>query len=162
MTHSTDELMQLLKTLESISAQLKDALEEEKGVLESLDSQQLIRISTVKKGLIVNLERHTKTTHLFLKNKGVSKGLYGLNELIKKSDQNNAQKQLSEVWLNIQALSDDNKLSNDINGSIIELNRRYTQRSLDVLRGQVGVGHATYGADGQSLKSKVSRNLSIA
>ena len=162
MTHSTDELIPLLQTLESISKQLNDALILEKDILESPDSQRLTEISVVKKDLVLNLGNHTKTTHVFLKNMGITNGLYGLKNLISRISDSNQQKLLSDIWLNIQSLSDDNKLSNDVNGSIIELNRRYTQRSLDVLRGQVGTGHSTYGADGQSLKSKISRNLSIA
>ncbi|HIG78505.1 MAG TPA: flagellar protein FlgN [Cycloclasticus sp.] len=161
-THSTDQLTQLLQTLESISKQLNDALILEKSVLETPDNQQLLDVSAIKKERVSSLESHTKATHLFLKNRGVNKGLYGLQALISTLTPKDKKTLVSELWLNIQSLSDANKKLNDVNGSIIELNRRYTQRSLDVLRGQVGGSHSTYGADGQSMKSKISRNLSIA
>jgi Flagellar biosynthesis/type III secretory pathway chaperone len=67
---------------------------------------------------------------------------------------------LETSWQNIQSLAEDNKTLNHSNGAMIELNRRHVQRSLEVLRGQVGKETSTYGADGQAMKSKISRNIS--
>jgi flagella synthesis protein FlgN len=158
---SKDPLIELLRNLDNISNCLNETLKEEQAVLKLTDNQQLTTLSTTKKALVSSLEAQTKSIHVLLKNNRINKGLYGLSDFIEQLNPGEGKQTLTELWASIQALSEDNKKLNDINGSIIELNRRYTQRSLDVLRGQIGVSNSTYGSDGQAMTSKVSRNLSI-
>ncbi|ORU94554.1 MAG: flagellar biosynthesis protein FlgN [Cycloclasticus sp. symbiont of Bathymodiolus heckerae] len=160
-THSSEQLLELVQTLEHISSQLNDILEQEQTVLKAQDSQQLTILSVKKKSLVSALENHTKTVHIFLHNMNVKKGLYGLSNLISEIKSETEKQLLSTSWLRTQTLSEANKKINEVNGSIIELNRRHTQRSLDVLRGQVGATSSTYGADGHAMKNKISRNISI-
>ncbi len=162
MTQLPEQLIALIQTLESISSQLNDTLNQEKATLTSNDSEQLLALSKKKKALVSNLEKQTKTTHIFLKNMNINQGLYGLSDFFSQIKPSVEKTSLHGKWLNIQALSDDNKKLNNANGSIIELNRRHTQRSLDVLRGQTSTTNSTYGSDGQTLKSKISRNISVA
>jgi len=164
MTANTPkQLIELLQNLEGISKQFNEVLSSEKEALEAPDSEKLLALSSIKKELAQRLEKSTKTTHVFLNNINIHKGLYGLNSFIKGLKPSDVQRKISQLWQNVQNLSDDNKRLNDLNGSIIELNKRYTQRSLDVLRGQVGSSaSATYGADGQAMKSKLSRNITVA
>jgi flagella synthesis protein FlgN len=158
---SKDPLIELLRNLDNISNCLNETLKEEQAVLKLTDNQQLTTLSATKKALVSSLEAQTKSIHVLLKNNRINKGLYGLSNFIEQLNPGEGKQTLTELWASIQALSEDNKKLNDINGSIIELNRRYTQRSLDVLRGQIGVSNSTYGSDGQAMTSKVSRNLSI-
>ncbi len=157
-----DQLIDMIQLLESISSQLNDVLKQEQGILKSNDSPELLAISKEKKTLVSNLESHTKATHVFLRNMKINKGLYGLSDFLSQIKPSETKTRLNDLWLNIQSLSDANKKLNDINGSIIELNRRHTQRSLDVLSGQTGSNTSTYGADGQSRKGRTSSNISIA
>lgn len=159
---SPDQLIELIQMLENISSELNNVLEREQDILKSNDSQQLLELSNEKKTLVSSLENHTKTTHVFLRNMNINKGLYGFSDFLSQIKPGDTQTLLQDTWLNIQTLADDNKKLNQINGSIIELNRRHTQRSLDVLRGQVSTSTSTYGSDGQTMKSKVSRNISVA
>lgn len=159
---SPEQLIELIQTLENISSQLNEILKKEQTILNLNDSQQLIELSNEKKALVSNLENHTKITHVFLKNMDINKGLYGFSDFLSQIKSPDIKTLLKNSWLNIQTLAEDNKKLNHTNGSIIELNRRYTQRSLDVLRGQVSTATSTYGSDGQAMKSKVSRNISIA
>lgn len=164
MTANTpQQLIELLQNLEDISKQFNALLISEKEALKAPDSEKLLALSSLKKDLALRLEKSTKTTHVFLNSINIHKGLYGLNHFIKGLKPSHIERKISQLWQNIQDLSDDNQQLNDLNGSIIELNKRYTQRSLDVLRGQVGSSaSATYGADGQAMKSKLSRNITIA
>jgi len=161
--HTPKQLIVLLQTLESVSKQFDNTLKKEKKALEASDTEQLLQLSSAKKELANQLEDNTKTTHVFLKNININKGVYGLSDFIKRMKTGDIQLQLSKLWLNIQKLTDSNKEQNSINGSIIELNRRYTQRSLDVLHGQTGNNSSsTYGADGQATKKKLSRTIFTA
>lgn len=161
-TQSIDQVIKLLETLEHVSKQLNDVLQEEKSILRSPDSQELLSLSLTKKKLVSDLEKHTKTTHLFLKKININKGLYQLTSFISEIKSPDAHLLMSNLWSSVQELSNDNKKLNEVNGSIIELNRRYTQRSLDVLRGQIGTNSATYGSKGQVMNSKLSRSVTTA
>lgn len=161
MTKLPEQLIELIQILENLSSQLNDVLNQEQVVLKSNDSQQLLELSKTKKALVSNLEKQTKTTHIFLRNMNINQGLYGLSGFLPQIKSSDEKTLVNDAWLNIQALSDENKKLNNTNGSIIELNRRHTQRSLDVLRGQISTPNSTYGSDGQTMKTKVSRNISI-
>jgi len=160
--HSFDQVLELVQVLENTSKHFNHILEQESAVLASQNNEELITLSKQKKSMVVTLEKQTKTLHVFLISLNINNGLYGLSNAISNMGNRSEQKLLSSAWLNIQSLSDANKNLNEVNGSIIELNRRHTERALDVLRGQVGATNSTYGADGQAMKSKVSRNISIA
>ncbi|MDX2425649.1 MAG: flagellar protein FlgN [Cycloclasticus sp.] len=161
-TQSIDQLIKLLETLENVSNQLNDALKQEKEILRTPDSQELLALTFTKKKLVSDLENLTKTTHLFLKKHNVEKGLYQLSNFISDVMPADSQLLLNNSWSTIQKLSIDNKKLNELNGSIIELNRRYTQRSLDILRGQIGTNSATYGSKGQVMSSRLSRSVNTA
>ena len=157
-----EQLISLIQALETLSNQLNDTLNQERALLSSNDSTQLLALTTKKKALVSSLEKQTKTTHVFLKNIDIKQGLYGLSDFFSQVKPSVEKTSLHDAWLNVQSLSAENKKLNHANGSIIELNRRHTQRSLDVLRGQTGTANSTYGSDGQAMKSKISRNISIA
>ena len=159
--NATEQLVELIRKLENISSELNSVLKQEQAILKSQDSKQLMTLSKEKKTLVSELEKHTKTTHIFLNNMKINKGLYGLSSFISKLKPSDSKELFSTLWSSIETLSEGNKKLNAINGSIIELNRRHTQRCLDVLRGQVGTSTATYGSNGQTMKSKISRNISI-
>jgi len=160
--HSFDQVLELVQVLESTSKHFNDLLEQESTVLASQNNDELIAVSGQKKSMVATLEKQTKTLHIFLLSLNINNGLYGLSDAISNMSVIAEQQPLSTAWLNIQSLSDANKRLNEVNGSIIELNRRHAERSLDVLRGQVGTTNATYGADGHAKKGTVSRNISIA
>jgi len=160
--HSFDQALELVQALENTSKHFNDLLEQESAVLASQNNEELIALSKQKRSMSTALEKQTKTLHIFLISLNINNGLYGLSDSISKMSNVAEKKLLSAAWLNIQSLSDANKNLNEVNGSIIELNRRHTERALDVLRGQVGTTNSTYGPDGQSMKGKNSRNISIA
>jgi|TARA_R110002096_G_scaffold268308_2_gene461986 flagellar biosynthesis protein FlgN len=161
-THALDQLMGLLQTLTTLSNQLNDLLKQEKISLETPNSIDLLTLSSAKKRLVSELENNTKKTHVFLKKINVTRGLYQLNDFISQLKITDKKQVMSDLWSDVQRLSIDNKSQNEVNGSIIELNRRYTQRSLAVLRGQLGGNNTTYGSNGQSMSSKISRNITTA
>jgi len=160
--HSYKQLLELVQTIENTSKNFNALLKQENALLTSQNTQDLTALSKQKKENALTLEKQTKTLHAFLHRANVNNGLYGLSDFIPAMPDSAEKQALSSAWLNIQTLSESNKKSNEVNGAMIELNRRHTQRSLDVLQGQVGTTNATYGADGHAMKGKVSRNISIA
>jgi len=160
--HSFDQVLELVQILENTSKQFNNLLEQESAVLASQNNDELIALSVQKKSMVTTLEKQTKTLHIFLISLNINNGLYGLSNVISNMTITTEKQPLSTAWLSIQTLSDANKRLNEVNGSIIELNRRHAERALDVLRGQVGTTNSTYGADGQAMKGKISRNISIA
>lgn len=162
MTHSSvAELNSLLTKLESLSKKMADILLEEQDLLNASDAKELIGLAKKKKEIVTSLEQTTRITHKFLLSFNIKNGLYGLSDFIEQQPAE-VKDTLQNTWLSTKKSIQQNKHVNDINGSIIELNRRFTQRSLDVLRGQIGSGNETYGANGQSQKGTLSRNISIA
>lgn len=162
MTHSSiTELNTLLSKLENLSKKMADILLEEQTLLNASDAKKLIELAKQKKQIVTLLEQSTRVTHKFLLALNIKNGLYGLSEFIEQQS-DDVKAVLQSTWLSTKKTIQHNKHINDINGSIIELNRRFTQRSLDVLRGQIGPSNETYGANGQSHKSTISRNISIA
>jgi len=156
-----EELKTLLLNLEQQSSEMADILSQERSLLNSTDANELFRIAQQKKHIIYNLEQSTKITHKFLLNLNIKNGLYGLSAFINLQPPE-IKKGLEKVWSSTKRLIENNKQMNETNGSIIELNRRFTQRSLDVLRGQMGSITETYSSSGVSQKSAYSRNISIA
>lgn len=158
--HSSAQLLELIQSLENISMQLNEVLKKEHETLSLNDSQQLLALSKTKKAFVSKLESQTKVVHLYLKNIKIENGLYGFTAFLSEQKLSDVSTLLETSWQNIQSLAEDNKTLNHSNGAMIELNRRHVQRSLEVLRGQVGKETSTYGADGQAMKSKISRNIS--
>ncbi|PCI22393.1 MAG: flagellar biosynthesis protein FlgN [Piscirickettsiaceae bacterium] len=159
-TPSTAELKTLIKNLDQLSVSMGDLLADEQLQLNSSASEELAKTATKKKLIVSKLEQATKVTHKYLLNLNIKNGLYGLSDYIDQLS-NETKEPLNDIWLATKKHLEHNKQLNEVNGSIIELNRRFTQRSLDVLRGQMGASMETYGSDGQSHKSNLSRNISI-
>ena len=82
--NATEQLVELIRKLENISSELNSVLKQEQAILKSQDSKQLMTLSKEKKTLVSELEKHTKTTHIFLNNMKINKGLYGLSSFISK------------------------------------------------------------------------------
>ncbi len=157
---NVEELKTLLLKLEQQSSEMAGILSEEHSLLNATDANALFSIAQQKKHIIYSLEQTTKVTHKFLLNLNVKHGLYGLSAYINLQPVD-TKKSLEEIWLSTQQLIENNKQMNETNGSIIELNRRFTQRSLDVLRGQMGSITETYSSSGISQKNTYTRNISI-
>ncbi|MBV1951641.1 MAG: flagellar protein FlgN [Cycloclasticus sp.] len=157
-----NHLTQLLETLENTSTLLNEALKQETVILNASNSEALITVSSQKKSLVSQLEKQTKVLHIFLVKKDVKEGLYGLESLLNSIKTKEPELVVHQLWTSIQILINNNKELNYSNGSIIELNKRYTQRAIDVLQGKSGLSHHTYGADGLSTTSPLSRNINTA
>ncbi len=157
-----NHLTQLLETIENTSTLLNEALKQETSILNSSNSDALMTVSSQKKSLVSQLEKHTKILHVFLVKKGVKEGLYGLEDLLTNIKTKEPELVVHQLWGSIQTLINDNKELNYSNGSIIELNKRYTQRAIDVLHGKSELSHQTYGANGLSTTSPLSRNINTA
>ncbi len=157
-----NHLTQLLETLENTSSLLNKTLNQEATILNSSNSEALITVSSQKKSLVSQLEKQTKVLHLFLVKKGIKEGLYGLESLLNNIKTKEPELVIHQLWASIQVLINNNKELNFSNGSIIELNKRYTQRAIDVLQGKSELSHHTYGANGLSTTSPLSRNINTA
>jgi len=156
------KINQLLESLSTANLKMSDALKRECQCLKKHDSEKLLTIIDIKKELSLFIENQTRTLHKHLIKSGIKKGIYGLQTYLEtrpKSDDNPSLK----LWLSIEILVKENKTINEGNGAIVELNRKHTLRSLDVLRGQTGTqANETYGSDGYTQKDKITRNISTA
>jgi len=161
-TELDSKLNQLLESLSTANLKMCDALKKEHECLTKHDNEELLTVINEKKQLSLLIENQTRTIHKHLIEMGLKKGIYGLQTYLEtrpKSDDN----QTLKLWLSIEILLKKNKTHNEGNGAIVELNRKHTLRSLDVLRGQTGTqANETYGSDGYTQKEKITRNISIA
>jgi len=160
-TELDTKLNQLLESLSTANLKMSDALKKEYECLTKYNNEELSTIIDKKKELSLFIENQTRTMHKHLIKMGIKKGIYGLQNHLEtrpKPDDN----QTLKLWLSIEILLKKNKTLNEGNGAIVELNRKHTLRSLDVLRGQTGTqANETYGSDGYTQKEKITRNISI-
>jgi len=156
-----DHMKKHLELLTKLSLEMNTLLNGEKAVLDSGNNSEIIELASKKKICVTSLETQTRSFHQYLLNIPLKNGLYGLSDFFQGhlSEENTT---LDKNWLSIQKTTEDNKRLNNLNGSILELNRLYVKRSLEALQGQLTTSSKTYGADGQTEKNIISRHFSIA
>lgn len=135
----------LLECERGATAHLLELLREEHRALASRDMTALDRIVRKKSQQVAELETLGHDRDTLLKTCGLVAGREGIESWLRQRSNSTA----IRLWEELQHLLIRSRQQNQINGGMVEINRRYTQRALSLLQGQP-LDQETYGPTGVS------------
>ncbi len=156
----TRNITPLLEDITNYLEQLFHALENEYQALSDNDTQAIESIAQEKTMLMEQLEDLNKERRTLLEAAGLNLNTSGVDDFLNSSTIPDKPK-LKTLWGNISSLSKQCDKQNNINGIIIENNRRHTENALSVLQGKQQTAEL-YSSKGQSIKMAKNQTLTRA
>lgn len=135
----------LLERERGATAHLLELLRQEHRALASRDMAELDRIVCKKSQQVAELEALGRDRDTILKTRGLDAGREGIESWLRQRSNSAA----IRLWEELQNLLICSRQQNQINGGMVEISRRYTQRALSLLQGQP-LEQETYGPTGVS------------
>ena len=142
----------LTTTLDNMQ-QLLDVLLSETTVLEKNNVEELENITTKKIALTEQVEKNEYQRIHFLTTKS-------LNPAIPAEWLNN--NKLISLWANIKEVSEKAQKQNQVNGLVINGNRRRVQTQLEILNASPPSAELVYSATGENVKQRSSNSIASA
>lgn len=127
-TALNNEFLPISQSIQHTLKLLLDTLAEEYDALSQKNSEQISRLSNHKQQLSLEIEQLEQQRQSLLENAGVSDFSKWLNT--------RATGEISSTWDNIQSLLQQCAEQNQVNGIIVENNRRSVETFIGLLRGQ--------------------------
>jgi len=156
-TAMTSKITPLLEDIANYLEQLFHALENEFKALSDNDIQAIQAIAQEKVLLMEQLEDLNKERRLLLEEAGLNLATTGIDDLLN-SSKITSSPHLKTLWNNISNLSKQCDKQNNINGIIIDNNKRHTENALSVLQGKQQTNEL-YSSKGQSIKMPKNQTL---
>jgi len=152
-----NKITPLLEDITNYLEQLFHVLETEYKALSDSDLTAIQTVAQEKVLLMEQLEDLNKDRRMLLESAGLNLAATGINDLFNSSTITNKPK-LKTLWDSISTLSKKCEQQNNINGIIIDNNKRHTENALSVLQGQ-GNQQTTelYSNKGQSIKTSTKK-----
>lgn len=154
---SLQQLRSVLQAEQHISAQLLEILMDERNSLIKSDAELINAMAVKKQPLVMQLEQLGRHREAILQSEGFSGDKEGLEAFIANQTNEDALT-LSSV---LQMLRDTAKACrehNQINGGIVNVNRQYLQRAINIFRGR-DVNANSYGPGGEYTSQVVRQPL---
>lgn len=151
---STDSLERLDAALRNeigAVAALLEILRQEQRALAQRDAAALDRIVPEKQRQVAGLETLGQSRTSALRAAGVTGDINAVAARLRSDER------LSRPWRELLALLEQCRRLNQINGGMVEANRRYIERALAVLSGQTATDSETYGPSGAARAGLASR-----
>ena len=137
MSHSQkNTLFPVLKDIYAYLQQLKVTLDNEHEALSSQNLEKLNEFAEAKQLLIENLEDLDGERKKILADAGMELGKTGVEDYLSRFS--SGKNELVRIWEAISKLSRECEKQNNVNGVIIESQRRRTETALDILKGNSG------------------------
>lgn len=156
-TAMTSKIIPLLEDIANYLEQLFRALENEYKALSDNDIQAIQAVAEEKVLLMEQLEDLNKERRALLEAAGLNLATTGADDFLNSSKITNSPK-LKTLWSNISNLSKQCDKQNNINGIIIDNNKRHTENALSVLQGKQQTTEL-YSNKGQSIKMAKKQTL---
>ncbi len=156
-TVMTRNISPLLEDIANYLEQLFHALENEYRALSENDIQAIESIAQEKIILMEQLEDLNKERRALLEAAGLDLDANGIDDFLNSSTITDKPK-LKTLWNDISNLSKQCEKQNNINGIIIENNKRHTENALSVLQGKQQTAEL-YSNKGQSIKMAKKQTL---
>ncbi|VAW97415.1 hypothetical protein MNBD_GAMMA23-920 [hydrothermal vent metagenome] len=153
----TRNITPLLEDIANYLEQLFHALENEYTALSNNDLQAIESIAQEKTILMEQLEDLNKERHTLLEAAGLNLSENGIDDFLNSSTLAD-NPVLKTLWGNISSLSKQCEKQNNINGIIIENNKRHTENALSILQGKQQTTEL-YSSKGQSIKMAKNQTL---
>ena len=135
MLPPSNKLLPLLQEISSYLSQLLAALKNEHQALSENNMQAIESIANEKILLMEHLEDLNKERRLILEAAGLNLTATGIDDFFQNNNSPRAQ-QMNTAWKEISGLTTECEKQNNINGIIIESNKRHTETALSILQGK--------------------------
>lgn len=154
------DLPPLLRDIAEHLLQLSQTLENENAALIDNDLDRIVQATNDKNRLFEILEDLEKERHELLLAAGLDLDSSGIMAYLQR-EPSRANNKTTAIWQQIETLTRQCRKQNQVNGIILEKNRRRTEKALAILKGQRSqVG--TYTASGETCHSQSRHSLAKA
>ncbi len=157
---ATANLSLLLRDIAEHLAQLMRTLETENTALADNNLDGIIQAANDKNRLFEFLEDLEKERHALLLAAGLDFDSNGIMAYLER-DSSRTGNETAATWQQIETLTHQCRKQNQINGIILEKNRRRTEKALAILKGQTPQA-TTYTASGETCHSQSRNSLAKA
>lgn len=154
---SLQQLSSILKAEEEAAAKLLTLLESERGALTTSDAEVMDDMSVKKQPFVVRLEQLNRQREEVLKVAGFPAGKDGLDAFIVNQPTIDASA-LKILVTKLRTTAYACREHNQINGSIVNVNRQYLQKAMSILRGR-DMTASSYGPGGEYSNQVVRQPL---
>ena len=154
---SLQQLSSILRAEEDAASQLLVLLESERDALTTSDSETMDEMSAKKQPFVVHLEQLSRQREEMLKIEGFPAGKDGLDAFIANQSTTEASA-LKILVAKLRTTAFACKEHNQINGSIVNVNRQYLQKAMSILRGR-DMTASSYGPGGEYSNQVVQQPL---
>ncbi len=154
---SLQQLRSILLAERDTASALLALLKSEREPLTSSDSEVMTKISAQKQPLLVQLEQLARQRVVVLNSEGFSADKDGLEAFIENQTEP-AANELKVILKSLKLAAKGCKENNQINGSIVNVNRQYLQKAMSILRGR-DVNSTAYGPGGEYTDQVVRQPL---
>lgn len=154
------ELSLILQDISGHLIQLAATLESEHAALIDNDLDIIIQAASDKNRLFELLEDLEKERHALLLAAGLDFDSNGIMAYLQRSTFR-TKNQTAATWQQIETLTHQCRKQNQINGIMLEKNRRRTEKALAILKGQTPQA-ATYTANGETCQNQPRHSLAKA
>ncbi|NOZ38514.1 MAG: flagellar protein FlgN [Gammaproteobacteria bacterium] len=154
------ELSLILRDISDHLVQLAATLESEYNALADNDLDTIIQAANDKNRLFEFLEDLEKERHALLLAAGLDFDSNGIMAYLQRGT-SQTKNETAATWQQIEILTHRCRKQNQINGIMLEKNRRRTEKALAILKGQTPQ-IATYTANGETCHSQQSHSLAKA
>ena len=154
------DLPLLLRDIAEHLTQLEQTLENENAALLDNDLDRILHAATDKNRLFEFLEDLEKERHTLLLAAGLDFDSSGIMAYLQR-EPSPVNDETAAIWQQIETLTRQCRKQNQINGIILEKNRRRTEKALAILKGQSSQV-ATYTASGEACRSQSRHSLAKA
>lgn len=156
-TATSSNILPLLEEISSYLQQLLNALNNEHKALSENDHKSLHEISEEKILLMEHLEDLNKERRVILENAGLDITSTGIEDFFQNTTSAKAP-HMKALWAEVSKVTRQCDKQNNINGIIIEANKRHTENAISILQGKQQ-NTELYSKNGESIKSSHKQTL---
>ena len=139
---------------------LHTTLQHEHALLAGRDPYTIEQVAQEKQKLLAQLDSSGRAHSAALSKAGYSPSKQSLQDWLQQADKHNGS-QLSSLWRRLESLLTECHQQNQLNGGMIEIRRRHTQRALSILLGKPEETEL-YNPEGAARGAGISRSLARA
>lgn len=157
---AAERFLGILTREQHLSSGLLGLLKTEATVLAESNLHDLERIAIAKQELAVQVNQQVQLHNLLLREWGLPETREGTDQLIRWVE--NHTPHVRELWAEVKKLAADCRHQNDINGQMVEMARRNTEKAIEVIAYRQESKKPVYGRSGQLRAATGSQTLGKA
>jgi flagella synthesis protein FlgN len=154
---SFHQLRSVLQAEQETASALLVLLKTEREFLTRSNAEVMTKAAAQKQPLLVKLEQLGRQRETVLRSEGFSSDKSGLEAFVENQPEAES-KELNRILTSLKVTAKDCKEHNQVNGSIVNVNRQYLQKAMSILRGR-DVNSTSYGPGGEYTNQVVRQPL---